>query len=218
MCILANTIFLKWRYYQSQPSESGFQFGDPSWEDYHLNSTFKGLRDTPEAGRAPKARLSWLDSLPPGLSPLNGSSILFSGCHCPQDVVQTPCQGLTPVIWPLRLFGRFCSLPPAISFLPTSRISPPKGKGWVSPPLLTPSPRVEPSTSEECSKYSWTSGPCSVFSGSAQRKPFLFSTTKVHSWPSSKWSVLLKKGGPSEGLGILCFIFYPRHMCHITAL
>ena len=70
--------------------------------------------DTPEAGRAPKARLSWLDSLPPGLSPLNGSSILFSGCHCPQDVVQTPWQGLTPMIWPLRLFGRFCSLPPAI--------------------------------------------------------------------------------------------------------
>lgn len=216
MCILADTIFLKWRYYQSQSSESGFQFGDPSWEDYHLNSAFKGLRDTPEAGRAPKARLSWLDSLPPGLSPLNGSSIQFSGCHCPQDGIQTPWQCLTPVIWPLHLFGWFCSLPPAISFLPTSQISPPKGKGWVSPPLLTPSPRVEPSTSE-CSKYSWPSGPCSVFSGSAQRKPFLFRTTKVHSWPSSKWSVFLKRGG-QWGLGDTGFYLLPCHMCHITAL
>ena len=157
-----------WSYYQSQPSESGFEFGDPSWEDYHLNSAFKGLRDTPEAGRARKARLSGLNPLPPGLSPSNGSSRLFSGCHCQQDTIQTPWQGLTPMIWPLRLFGRFSSLPPAICL---GHLSCPHPEYLhqrartesLSPLLLNPSPEIEPSTPEECSKYQWTSGPCSVF-------------------------------------------------------
>lgn len=60
--------------------------------------------------------------------------------------------------WPLRLFGRFCSLPPAICL---GHLSCPHPEHLhqrartesLSPPLLSPSPRVEPSTPEECSKY-----------------------------------------------------------------
>lgn len=103
-------------YFPVTASESGFQFGESSWEDNHFKNAFRWLRETLEGGKASKAKLSPLQT-----PCLQTWALQMGPPHCSKAALarktlsklfnkaQMTTQDLAFVS-----FGLFCTWPPAI--------------------------------------------------------------------------------------------------------